>query len=342
MAGTSPLILYENNGDGTFTNATAKSKLTFSSCERLAVGDYDNDGYIDVYLMPWGIQRALYRNNGDGTFTDVTGETKVRGMSARAGGCALADYDNDGDLDLFEGNNSSSSVLYRNEGNDNHWLHVKCLGSIGDIPINIKRTNRDGVGARVIVQAGDLSMIREINPGCSRGYNPLIAYFGLGQNVTASSVEIRWPSGQVTTLSNVPADQMIEVKEGLDGYKTLHTGEGMRQAVEPSGKLPGTWGKVKKTELLQNYPNPFNPETWIPYQLAKNSSVVIKIHTSSGQLVRTLELGDKLAGLYTEKTYAAHWDGTNESGEPVASGVYFYTIQAGDEFTETKKMVVAR
>lgn len=111
--------------------------------------------------------------------------------------------------------------------------------------------------------------------------------------------------------------------------------------VKPEGKLTTTMGRVKSTMLLQNFPNPFNPETWMPYRLSEDSSVVIKIHTSSGQLVQTLELGHKPAGLYTEKTNAAYWDGTNEEGKQVASGVYFYTIQAGD-FTATKKMVVAK
>jgi WD40 repeat protein len=112
-------------------------------------------------------------------------------------------------------------------------------------------------------------------------------------------------------------------------------------SVEPTGKLPGTWSGVKRAKLLQNFPNPFNPETWIPYQLGKDSVVAIKICASSGQRMRTLELGHKSAGLYTVKTEAAHWDGSNESGEPVASGIYFYTIQA-DDYTATKKMILAK
>ena len=111
--------------------------------------------------------------------------------------------------------------------------------------------------------------------------------------------------------------------------------------VEPTGKLPGTWGKVKQTELYQNYPNPFNPETWIPYQLAEDVDVIVSIRSVSGQLIRTLDLGHKPAGIYIDKAEAAHWDGMNEAGEEVASDVYFYTIQAGD-FTATKKMIVAR
>jgi hypothetical protein len=97
----------------------------------------------------------------------------------------------------------------------------------------------------------------------------------------------------------------------------------------------------EKTELLQNYPNPFNPETWIPYHLREANPVVIKIHNSAGQFIRTLELGYRDAGIYISRSRAAYWDGRNEAGEGVSSGVYFYTIQAGD-FTATKKMIITR
>jgi DNA-binding beta-propeller fold protein YncE len=95
------------------------------------------------------------------------------------------------------------------------------------------------------------------------------------------------------------------------------------------------------SKLLQNYPNPFNPDTWIPYQLKNNTNVNISIHSVTGQLVRTLSLGRKPAGLYTDKERAAYWDGKNEYGEVVASGVYFYSIQTGD-FVDTKKMIISK
>lgn len=97
----------------------------------------------------------------------------------------------------------------------------------------------------------------------------------------------------------------------------------------------------KVSVLYQNYPNPFNPDTWIPYQLSDDVDVLIKIYTSAGRLVRMLNLGHKPAGFYADKGKAAYWDGKNEAGEHVASGVYFYTIKAGD-FTDTRKMVIMR
>ena len=97
----------------------------------------------------------------------------------------------------------------------------------------------------------------------------------------------------------------------------------------------------EKTVLLANYPNPFNPETWIPYQLAQPAGVTVFIHTANGALVRTLPLGEMPAGVYQSRARAAYWDGKNAHGEPVASGVYFYTLKAG-QFTATRKMLIRK
>jgi hypothetical protein len=110
-----------------------------------------------------------------------------------------------------------------------------------------------------------------------------------------------------------------------------------------SGKNGGSQAAPRSATfgLEQNYPNPFNPETWIPYQLARSSYVIIRIYRSTGELMRTLDLGRKEPGFYMEKMKAAYWDGTDDAGQRVSSGVYFYTIQA-DEFTATRKMLLCR
>ena len=97
----------------------------------------------------------------------------------------------------------------------------------------------------------------------------------------------------------------------------------------------------EKTALLHNYPNPFNPETWIPYQLADPAEVKLDIYAATGVLVRTLALGYQPAGIYQYRSRAAYWDGKNEVGESVASGIYFYTLTAGD-FTATRKMLIMK
>ena len=99
--------------------------------------------------------------------------------------------------------------------------------------------------------------------------------------------------------------------------------------------------KPNETAIDQNYPNPFNPETWIPYRLAESADVSISIYAADGKLVRTLELGHQPVGIYQDKNRAAYWDGKNDVGEPVASGVYFYTLTA-DDFTATRKMLIRK
>ena len=97
----------------------------------------------------------------------------------------------------------------------------------------------------------------------------------------------------------------------------------------------------EKTALLANYPNPFNPETWIPYHLAKSAEVTLTIYATNGSVVRTVALGHKGAGIYKNRNRAVYWDGKNALGESVASGVYFYTLDA-DDFTATRKMLIRK
>ena len=97
----------------------------------------------------------------------------------------------------------------------------------------------------------------------------------------------------------------------------------------------------KETVLLPNYPNPFNPETWIPYQLAQPADITISIYNVDGTVIRTLNLGHKPSGVYQDKAHAAYWDGKNELGESVASGMYFYTLKAGN-FKSTRKMLILK
>ena len=97
----------------------------------------------------------------------------------------------------------------------------------------------------------------------------------------------------------------------------------------------------EETALFANYPNPFNPETWIPYQLAEPADVTLAIYDMNGQLVRRLVVGHQAAGMYQSRSRAVYWDGRNQLGESVASGLYFYTLTAGD-FTETRRMLILK
>ena len=97
----------------------------------------------------------------------------------------------------------------------------------------------------------------------------------------------------------------------------------------------------RETELLANYPNPFNPETWIPYRLAEDAFVTLTIYDQTGQVVRGFEVGHRIASAYESRSKAIYWDGRNETGEQVASGVYFYHLSA-DDYSETRKMLILK
>ena len=115
----------------------------------------------------------------------------------------------------------------------------------------------------------------------------------------------------------------------------------LRQGIANLQNLLASLTIPKETVLLPNYPNPFNPETWIPYQLALPAEVTVTIYEMNGQLVRRLAVGHQAAGLYQSRSRAAYWDGRNQRGESIASGLYFYTLRAG-EFTATRKMLIRK
>jgi hypothetical protein len=117
------------------------------------------------------------------------------------------------------------------------------------------------------------------------------------------------------------------------------TSEAVRQAFLPV--ILKNVGVPRQSLLWQNYPNPFNPETWIPYQIREPALVVIRIYNKTGQLVRTLDLGQRAAGFYLGRTKAAYWNGLNSAGEKVASGIYFYQIKAGN-FSATRRMLIVK
>ncbi len=110
---------------------------------------------------------------------------------------------------------------------------------------------------------------------------------------------------------------------------------------DDEGEAPSAIVVHKSTSLFPNYPNPFNPETWIPYQLSKPALVTLTIYDVHGVVVRKLDLGMKAVGVYISRNRAAHWDGKNQHGEFVASGLYFYTLRAGD-FVATRKLLIRK
>jgi hypothetical protein len=199
-------FLYRNNGDRTFSDVTAEAGVGNAELgEGTVFGDYDNDGHLDLYVSNEGQPNALYRNDGNGTFADVGALAGVDHAGAGQG-TAFGDYDNDGDLDLYVMVMDDANLLYQNNGNNYHWLHVKTTGVL---------SNRDGIGARVSVTSGTLSQIREVSGGCGSfgSQDSLPVEFGLGTYAGPVTVEVRWPSGIMQTLTGVVTNQVIDVVE---------------------------------------------------------------------------------------------------------------------------------
>ena len=159
-------------------------------------------------------------------------------------------------------------------------------------------------------------------------------------NSDAAAPILRKRSVETVSLTAEKLAQWIRLAKQID-IQTSYTQKGITVLEKFLATLTYAEMAPKETTLLANYPNPFNPETWIPYQLAKPAVVNIFIHAADGKLVRTLALGHLSAGVYHSKSRAAYWDGRNELGEPVASGIYFYTFTTAD-FRATGKMLIRK
>ena len=209
--------------------------------------------------------------------------------------------------------------------------------------------NRDGIVnvLDLTAVAGSLGKANPINPradvnddGIVNALDLVTVAKSLGKSTPAT--EVRKPN----TLSAAPAADVANLSpETIQGWIDIAQVEDDGSAIFDLGianlerLLAAT--VPSQTKLLLNYPNPFNPETWIPYQLATSTDVTVSIYSVNGTLVRTLALGHQAAGVYQSKSQAAYWDGRNEIGEQVASGVYFYTLTAGG-FSATGKMLVRK
>ncbi|GAB4243334.1 MAG: CRTAC1 family protein [Acidobacteriota bacterium] len=219
--------VYYNVDGETFTDATFSSKIGHATYHISTFGlrffDYDNDGWVDLFCANGHVMdniqlyhpnttyaepKQMFRNLGGGKFEDVSdrlGPAMLEPHVSR--GAAVGDFDNDGDLDILVNGCGDRAQLLRNDGgNRNHWLEILLIGT---------QSNRDGVGARVRVVAGGRTLQDQRKGGMSyqSAQDPRL-HFGLGQATMVGLVEIIWPSGQVTRLENLRADQILAVEEG--------------------------------------------------------------------------------------------------------------------------------
>jgi uncharacterized repeat protein (TIGR03803 family) len=248
--------LYHNSGDGTFAQMASNTVGSivsdsdyFAQC---AWGDYDNDGYLDLFVtvLQTVAVNYLYHNNGDGTFSRVTSGSPVNDRGGSVG-CAWGDYDNDGFLDLFVARGThilpTANLLYRNNGNGNGWLKLKLVGTV---------SNRSAIGAKVRVKAtiggNTFWQLRELNTGSGYSSGPLEAHFGLGDSTNVDTVRIEWPCGTVQEFHNVAPKQILNITEpprllagasnGVPQF-SIHGGRFMQYDIQSSPSL-ATWTSV--------------------------------------------------------------------------------------------------
>jgi len=167
-----------------------------------ALGDYDNDGDLDLYFTAVyaGDTGVLYSNNGNWTFANVTSESGLANLQ-QTYGAAWADYDNDGDLDLM-----TNGKLFNNSGNANHWLKVRLQGG--------GKVNRSAIGAQVRLFLGEQMITRQVEAGTGEGnQNEMTLHFGLGAHDAEVELEIRWPDGIRQKLTATP-DRLLTVHHG--------------------------------------------------------------------------------------------------------------------------------
>jgi len=203
---------------GVFNDVSAISGINLQSpCRSVAAGDFDNDMDVDLYLVCHGPvtnrPNILYENLGNGTFQPLPGAGGAQGSNLGLGdSVAAADYDQDGFIDLFVTNgygeapfNVGPSQLFHNLGNANHWLELDLEGVI---------SNRDAIGAEVLVTAGGITQMRYQDGGMHRySQNHQRIHFGLAGNTKVDAVTVEWPSGISQTISNLPADEIVHVVE---------------------------------------------------------------------------------------------------------------------------------
>jgi hypothetical protein len=223
-----PNRLFHNAGGKRFEDRTKEAGLDLVfAAMGCNFGDFDNDGFPDFYLgtgdpdLSTLVPNRMLKNVGGKRFAEITGSSGT-GNLQKGHGVSCADWDNDGDVDIFIEMGGAipgdryHNVLFQNPGQGNHWLKLKLVG---------KKTNRPGIGARIkVVTAGpqQRTIHHRVSSGSSWGANPLGPHIGLGKADKVAVLEVHWPtSGTTQVFRDIPADRLIEVTEFAGEYRTI-------------------------------------------------------------------------------------------------------------------------
>lgn len=363
--------LFKNNGNGTFTNVSELSGAGLQmACMGIAIGDYNEDGWQDIYLSNSPDGNRMLKNNGNGTFSEIAGTLGLN-IGKICWGSNFIDYDNDGDLDLFvsvsdgptgQGDPSRQNVLFWNKGNG---TFAQAVGTGLDIDASysygnaIGDYNNDGYQDIAILNAnGTKTQLWKNNGGTNNWIKIKLKGTLSNRDGIGSRIEI-YAGGKashrvVTNETSYQSQNSLTQTAGLGtsavvdsiivswpgGQKSKVTSAGINQTItitegvlniQPAIEMKKDLDLPVEYLLSQNYPNPFNPTTVIEYQLPEVTEVSIEIYNIVGQRVKELLLGQKEAGYHKVEF--------NGAGLP--SGIYLYKITAGN-FSESKKMILLK
>jgi len=283
--------LYRNDGDSLFTQITTGAPVTNNTATLgSSWGDYDNDGDVDLFVLNTSGQRSrYYQNDGNGNFTvlsNVLIGAPLINVSA-AQGCAHADYNNDGYLDLYVANsfslNNARNYLYLNSGGSNRFLEITCKGVV---------SNAAAIGTKVRIKAvlngQPVWQLRQISgsPTGNHSQNDLRVHFGVGDATIIDSLIIEWPLGLKETYTAIPSNQFLEFVEG----QTTSTG-----------------GAAFEEEALKVFPNPLSTETTIQYTLSTQQSIQLEVRDASQKVITTLFQGVQQEGNHEVKLKTENW-----------------------------------
>ena len=290
--------LYRNDGAGTFSDVTAAAGVDSTwGISAVSWADFDNDGDLDLYLGMINSPSHLFENDGTGHFTDVAAAVGADDPDGNSRAAPWADYDRDGDLDLYLSNwkNDANRLLRSNAttSTGNHWLHLRLVGTV---------SNRDAIGARVRAVVAGVSQVRDVNTTSSNiSQSCREVAVGLGPAALVESLSVRWPSGIVWDTTDVAADQLLTIVEGTPGVAA-----------------PGQGSPSPGPALGAPYPNPVAGTTSFRIQVARTERIQIGVYDVAGRRVRLLVPATD----YGAGTHPVEWDGRGEGGRPLGPGVY--------------------
>jgi len=356
--------LLKNNGNGTFTDVSHQSGAYLEmDAMGLAIGDYDNNGYFDIYISNGEEGNSFLKNNGNGTFTDVAAQLNMS-VNRICWGNNFFDYDNDGDIDLYVavsgGPVDRNNVLFRNNNNgtftkmtgiglenDNFQSYGCAIGDVdnngyldiasmntGD-PVSLLRSSGGSNKWIKIKLQGTYSnrdgigSIIEIWRNGAKFKRPVLC----GQSYCSQNSLIQTIGvGAVNVIDSIVVYWPSGIRQGVTNVNTNQTITIVETGViginNNNSQIPNEF------KLSQNYPNPFNPSTIIEYSVPQSSYVTIKLYDILGNEISLLENGFKNPGNYSISLKAV-------ITSKLSSGVYYYKMTSGD-FTETKKMILIK